>query len=232
VVVLGGGIARPYPKEHVPLFGRVLAHGGALVSCVDDTTDPAAPRFHQRNAVLAAATAATIVVEAPEVSGALSTARSARRYGRVLCAVPHAPWDPLGAGGLAEIVAGAEIVRSAADVVRALGAAPLRGRRVTRPRARGKARETLVLMGTSGDETDRALAPGAEMNQKAGLLIETLGDAARAVYDALDVYPLHVDEVCERSGLSVPSVAEALLTLTLHTVVVEGPVGSYRRTQR
>ena len=54
----------------------------------------------------------------------------------------------------------------------------------------------------------------------------------RVVYDALDVYPLHVDEVCERAGLSVPFATEALLTLTLHTVVVEGPAGSYRRAQR
>lgn len=38
---------------------------------------------------------------------------------------------------------------------------------------------------------------------------------------------LHVDELCERTGLAAAVVAEALLTLTLAAVVVEAPGGHY-----
>src|SRR5690348_13223843 len=34
VVVMGGGLGRPYPREHAPLFERVVAHGGALLARV------------------------------------------------------------------------------------------------------------------------------------------------------------------------------------------------------
>jgi len=39
------------------------------------------------------------------------------------------------------------------------------------------------------------------------------------------------DEACERSGLPVPAVTGALLTLTLRAVVVEGPAGFFRRAR-
>src|SRR4051812_18476498 len=34
VVVAGGGLDRPYPPEHAPLYARVLAGGGALCARV------------------------------------------------------------------------------------------------------------------------------------------------------------------------------------------------------
>jgi len=44
--------------------------------------------------------------------------------------------------------------------------------------------------------------------------------------------PLHVDEICEASGVPLRAVVELLLTLTLQTVVVEGPAGFYKRARR
>src|SRR6185503_16237641 len=110
VVVSGSGLDRPYPREHTALFARVLEQGGALLARVPDATPPTPPGFLRRNELLAALTVATVVIEAGLKSGARSTAAAARRLGRPLCAVPHAPWDALGAGCALELARGARAV--------------------------------------------------------------------------------------------------------------------------
>src|SRR4051812_39166376 len=125
VVVAGGGLARPYPKEHVGLFERVLAAGGALLARVADATPPTPPGFLLRNELLAALTLATVVVEAGVKSGARSTAAAARRLGRPLCVVPHPPWEPRGQGCALELARGARAIVGARDVIDAIASAGL-----------------------------------------------------------------------------------------------------------
>jgi DNA processing protein len=47
--------------------------------------------------------------------------------------------------------------------------------------------------------------------------------------DLLGSEPQHPDELVKRSGLPAPAVSRALLTLSLDSVVVDGPDGRYRR---
>jgi DNA processing protein len=47
--------------------------------------------------------------------------------------------------------------------------------------------------------------------------------------DLLGSGPQHTDELVKRSGLTAPAVSRALLTLSLDSVVVDGPDGRYRR---
>lgn len=231
VVVSGSGHAHPYPREHAGLFDRVLAAGGALLSRVPDATPPLPGLFLQRNAVLAALTRATVVVEAGIESGARSTAAAARRLGRHLCVVPRAPWDPRGIGCALELVAGARPVTRAADVIDVLGgpAPPPRGRTRRSPRGAPPVGATLPLPAlppaapASAPPPEGAPAPGADGERSA---------EERAVLDALGARPSHVDEVCERTGLPPRRAVEALLTLTLQAVVVEGPAGLFRRALR
>ncbi|WP_438014047.1 DNA-processing protein DprA [Sorangium sp. So ce315] len=271
VVVGGGGHAHPYPREHAPLFDRVLAAGGALLARVPDDTPPLPALFLQRNAVLAALTLATVVVEAGIESGARSAAAAARRLGRHLCVVPHAPWSPRGVGCALELVGGARPVTRAADVIDVLGgpAPPPRRRARRSPRNSSPAAGTLPLPDAAfaargaapAGEGARARAAGAEARagsagaregsakaragnagaetrdegagaraKTAEIIAETAEE--RAVLDALDACPAHVDEVCERTGLPPRRAVEALLTLTLQAVVVEGPAGLFRRALR
>ncbi|WP_437752103.1 DNA-processing protein DprA [Sorangium sp. So ce1389] len=255
VVVSGGGHARPYPREHAPLFDRILAAGGALLARVPDDTPPLPGLFLQRNAVLAALTLATVVVEAGIESGARSAAAAARRLGRHLCVVPHAPWSPRGVGCALELVGGARPITRAADVIDVLGGpAPPPRRRARRAlRNSPPATGTLPLpdasfaaqAGAPPGKIAPAPAAGAGLG---GALRAELGGAIgaennaeitaemtaeqRAVLDALDAHPAHVDEVCERTGLPPRRAVEALLTLTLQAVVVEGPAGLFRRALR
>ncbi len=87
VGVLGCGIDVVYPRENRELFGRVRG-GGALVSEYGLGEAPLAWRFPARNRIIAGLSDAVVIVEAPEKSGALITARHAVDAGRDVWAVP------------------------------------------------------------------------------------------------------------------------------------------------
>ena len=242
VVVMGGGLDRPYPKEHVALFERVLVAGGALLARVPDDQAPQPLGFHMRNELLAALTAVTVVIQAGQKSGARHTARAARRLGRPLCAVPHSPWDEIGLGCALELALGARAITSAADVVAVMNGEPPARPAPARSRTLRAARppEPLLLFGpeTPGklpvssrslpDPTGGPILPGPD----AGPSPLRLEGPELAVFAALDAAARHLDEICERSGEPPRVVFATLLLLTLRTVVVEGPAGFFRQTGR
>lgn len=126
VAVLAGGLARPYPRAHAPLFARI-AENGAIVSEAGDDDAPPPHAFLARNRLIAALARAVVVVQAPFRSGALSTAAHAKALGRPLFAVPWAPADPRGEGCLALLARGeARVLRGASDLLRAMGDEPPR----------------------------------------------------------------------------------------------------------
>ena len=88
LVVLAGGVDRGYPAGNVRLFEEAVGAGGALVSEMPPGALPTKSRFLQRNRLIAAMTAATVVVEAAWRSGALSTAHHAVDLMRPVGAVP------------------------------------------------------------------------------------------------------------------------------------------------
>lgn len=87
VAFLAGGVDRLYPAGHHALLESIIDNGG-LVSEVPCGTTPTKWRFLQRNRLIAAASLATVVVEAGSRSGSLNTAGHAAHLGRPLGAVP------------------------------------------------------------------------------------------------------------------------------------------------
>jgi DNA processing protein len=85
--VLASGVDRFYPQGNDGLLRRI-AGTGAVLSEVPPGSAPFRQRFLARNRVIAALTAATVVVEAAHRSGALSTARRAAELLRPVGAVP------------------------------------------------------------------------------------------------------------------------------------------------
>lgn len=98
VAWLAGGIDRFYPSGHSELITRISEQGGAVFAETPCGTTPSKWRFLQRNRLIAAASQATIVIEAGARSGSLNTAGHAATLGRPLGAVPGPITSPNSAG--------------------------------------------------------------------------------------------------------------------------------------
>jgi DNA processing protein len=88
VAVLGSGIDHCYPSENKPVYDEIVATGGAIVSEYPPGTPPDRWRFPARNRIIAAMSAAVVVVEAAATGGALITARLGAEMGRPVFVVP------------------------------------------------------------------------------------------------------------------------------------------------
>ena len=122
VAVLGCGIDRDYPAVHASLAHSIAARS-LLVSEYEPGVEPAPWRFPARNRIIAGLSAATVVVEARERSGALITADFALEEGREVFAVPGEITSALSAGTNDLIRLGATPLTGARDVLESLGIA-------------------------------------------------------------------------------------------------------------
>lgn len=113
VVVLGSGLDHPAPTTHLPLFKRVLASGGALVSPFACHQKAARWTFPRRNPWIAALADVVIIVQAGAKSGTLHTANAALEMGKTVFAVPGPMDHPLHVGCHALINRGARILTAA-----------------------------------------------------------------------------------------------------------------------
>lgn len=87
IAVMAGGVDRFYPSGNEELL-RAVANQGAVLAEVPPGSAPTRYRFLQRNRLIAALSAVTVVVEARWRSGALNTAHHAEALGRAVGAVP------------------------------------------------------------------------------------------------------------------------------------------------
>ncbi|MDH6181413.1 DNA processing protein [Microbacteriaceae bacterium SG_E_30_P1] len=87
VAFLAGGVDRFYPSGHDALLTRIV-ESGCVISELPCGAQPSKWRFLQRNRLIAAASRATVVLEAGWRSGSLNTAHHAAALGRPLGAVP------------------------------------------------------------------------------------------------------------------------------------------------
>lgn len=87
VAVMAGGVDRYYPSGNEDLL-RAVANQGAMIAEVPPGSAPTRYRFLQRNRIIAALSAVTVVVEARWRSGALNTAHHAESLGRSVAVVP------------------------------------------------------------------------------------------------------------------------------------------------
>nr|WP_314213811.1 DNA-processing protein DprA [Pseudarthrobacter equi] len=87
IAVMAGGVDRFYPSGNEDLL-RAVCNRGAVLAEVPPGSAPTRYRFLQRNRLIAALSAVTVVVEARWRSGALNTAHHAETLGRAVGAVP------------------------------------------------------------------------------------------------------------------------------------------------
>jgi len=116
VAVLPSGLDTITPRHHADL-ARAIASHGALVTEWPAGGPVARGVFVRRNRLIAALASVTVVVEASSTSGALTTARFARRLGRPVLALPGDVDRPTSRGCHALLRGGARLCEHAGDVL-------------------------------------------------------------------------------------------------------------------
>jgi len=215
VAYLAGGVDRLYPSAHHELLLRVMA-SGAVVSELACGSAPTKWRFLQRNRLIAAASQATVVVEAGRRSGSLNTAGHAAALGRPLGAVPGPVTSATSAGChrlLREY--DAQCITSAADVVELVFGVAAEQPRLLAAAATPEAAD-------DGDRSKRH-GPGEGRGAAGADVVRVLDALSRRADRALD-------EVARGAGMAPRAVAVALGILALEGVVAESPTG-WRRVR-
>ncbi|MFT5356118.1 MAG: DNA processing protein [Polyangiales bacterium] len=194
IAVLATGVREAYPPSHAELFARIAKQGALLSEHNDGLGYPS--RFLDRNRLIAALSRTIVVVQAPARSGALSTARVAKKLGRELYAVSASPWDLRGRGNLQLIDAGAQAL--------------------TRPTALFESGSQSVLCPQGTLSLARPETPepspklGAELNGEAAQVLQVLGSR-----------PMHIDELSKLTSLSAARLQGLLLELLIAGFVEE-----------
>jgi DNA processing protein len=199
IAFLAGGVDRFYPSGHDTLLARIVSEG-AVVSELPCGQPPTKWRFLQRNRLIAAASQATVVLEAGWRSGSLNTAGHAAQLGRPIGAVPGPVTSAASAGChrlIRELTA--TLVTNAAEMAALIPDA---------------------LPGIQADAVD-AMAPAAGVARN---------PAHVRLFDALSVTaPRTSADIAARAGMSVAEVQALLGELELDGQVVERDRGWIRK---
>src|SRR3989344_521582 len=123
IAVLGSGLGREafYPPRNWRLAEEIVAFGGAIISEYENDFKATLWTFPQRNRIISGLSPVTLVVEAPEKSGALITARFALEQNRDVLAIPGSVFGSNSAGTNKLIKKGAGLVTSVDDILKAYG---------------------------------------------------------------------------------------------------------------
>ena len=215
VAVMACGVDRYYPAGNEDLL-RAVADRGLVLSEVPPGSAPTRWRFLQRNRIIAALSAATVVVEARWRSGALNTAHHAAGLGREVGAVPGSVYSANSAGCHRLLRDGSAVcVSDAAEVAELAG--PL---------------DATGLSGGSGPATatDGGGAAGGPETRADhdGLMVEDL-----LLLDALPVRSgTSVDKLASVAGLSTSGVRAGLARLELDGLALRAGPDQWRRGKR
>lgn len=202
VAVLGSAHDCLYPPEHRAL-ARQCAASGAVVTEFPPGTKPLPHHFPRRNRIIAGLSLATVVVEAAERSGSLSTARQAADSNREVFAVPGPIGAPLSAGCNALLRSGAALVTGVEDILEELGVPAPVSAKTSPPRA------------SSSSGAPSASTAGGGVRPASRAAPPEAGSPAAAVLETLRAFPAgaSLDDLLERCGLPVPEALAAVSEL-------------------
>ena len=212
--VLGGGVDRCYPWDSHDIYELMCSGRGGVISEAPPWAESLGWRFVARNRIIAGLCDVIIVAEARRRSGTSITVEHALSYGREVFAVPHRFTDATGEGCNALIRDGAYILNSLEEVLDHLGldkdsSEQGRGKKDDEPR---------------GEMWEKAKH---KTDDKAGMLARF----EKIVYSCLDFNERHIEEIAERSGLSLRDTRSAIYGLSIKGLAYSPEASYYRKVE-
>ena len=240
VGVLGGGVDVVYPAKNRYLYRRT-EENGCLISEYPPGSRPYSWNFLHRNRIISGLSDGVLVVEAPEISGALNTARHAFSQGRDMFAVPGNVGVESCRGSNILLQEGAYAALSGWDVVKhyeTLYPGVVEKRPVflqnTVHKQQSKVAETAIIPDKQYQEKEKASKIAIDNREESTYSVINkpsvkLSDQENAVLALLGEVPVIPDSVMDASDLPSGTVQSILTRLAIKGLVQYHPDGRISR---
>ncbi len=231
IAVLAGGVDVIYPPEHAGLYARIAA-GGAVASEAPLGAPTTKHSFPIRNRIISGLSLGVVVVEAPEQSGALITARHALEQGREVFAVPGSVNSAQSRGAHQLLRDGARLVESVEDILEELSL--LLDAPGTKPAPAGPRWELPADATAAAPAPPRRAVPAPKtpgVPAAVTVAVPILPPDEEALLRLLSTTAKHIDRLIEESALPPAQVNAALLMLELKGCIQRRPGNQYVRLQ-
>ena len=222
VAVLGCGVDVTYPRNNRKLFMQIQERG-CLMSEYLPGTEPKPWNFPERNRIISGLSNGVLVIEAPQKSGALITARDALEQGRDVYAVPANIDMPSCAGSNALLGDGATAVSSGWDILKVY--APQYSDTVSRVAPERPQPVLRVAQPVEIPAVDKKDIDNFENNSYSVEISEdnTLTPAEKKVISVLDRMPKAMDDVIAQLDIPAAEVLKIITKLSLEGKIVNHP---------
>lgn len=198
--VLGCGVDICYPSGNLTLY-QTLALSGGIISEFPPGTPPIRRNFPLRNRIISGLADLVLIVEAKSKSGSLITADYALEQGRIVYAVPGRVGDALSDGCNTLIAEGAGIANSPEAIL---------------------AEFDRIDQTLSFEEGQNRLLQQHRQKERRVQTDNTLPDHTQMVYRTLSwSESIGIDEIAEKTGLSVQDINASLMRLLLAGYIAE-----------
>ncbi len=234
--VLGCGVDICYPRENIEIFTQ-MKEKGCVVSEYPVGTAPHAGQFPVRNRIISGLSDVVIVVEARKKSGSLITVDAALEQNKEIMVVPGRIGDSLSEGCNNLIKLGAAIITKPEDIldIEAVRSKLDNYRCAGDYKAGGSDRsyigmntETKDCIYNKKEEKNINSIPEYLQNKDSVQEFE-LATPKNMLYSCVDLYPVGLNELIEKTGLSLQKISSALVELELEGKIEEVADNCYAR---
>ena len=206
IAVIGSGFRHLYPQENKEL-AEEISRCGAVISEFPINAKPLSQNFPRRNRVISGLSLGVLVVEAARNSGALITADCALEQGRDVFALPGKidSGNSFGTNGL--IKQGAKLVSCADDIIEEFNI----------PMALVNGSQTMVSRPITANLNKREIK---DTNLDSNVC---LSGNESLLYNLISKQPVLLDEIAEKTNMSISAISDMLLRLQMKKVIRQLP---------
>jgi DNA processing protein len=252
IAVAGTGLDRVYPAKHRDLAHKI-AQTGALISELPIGTPVNRHHFPIRSRLVSGLSLGTLIIEAPERSGALYAAQQAAKQGREVFAIPGSIHNPLVKGSHQLIKQGAKLVETADDILEELShyhSLIAQNKNKIKPSTQltrvdfpeksiiektktSHNENTLEFDSTQRTEQEIVTSKTFEKQEEKPVFQQKqandLDEDYTRLLDYLKAGPTSIDKLVEESGMTAAAISSMLLILELRGLVAVQGGGLYAR---